>query len=154
MALLDDDLSQPATNYSDTFRITTLQKQDPTCITLLSWIRSADFPPWIEVKDYAQNLDRCGIIGIICRWMTMVRFGERGALRITCYNYWFPNQHANNCSCHIMHLCLATIWAGIEHWPSWHIAFIGRACRMMSKNALDNVLFVSKGSLRPDATTL
>ena len=50
VALLDDDLSQPATNSSDTFRMTTLQKQDPTCITLPSWIRSSDFPPWIEVK--------------------------------------------------------------------------------------------------------
>ena len=49
VALLDDDLSQPATISSDTFRITTLQKEDPVCIMLLSWITSGDFPPWIEV---------------------------------------------------------------------------------------------------------
>ena len=34
--LLDDDLSQPATNSSDAFRITALQKQDPTCVTRLN----------------------------------------------------------------------------------------------------------------------
>ena len=56
VALLDDDLSQPATISSDTFRITTLQKQDPTCITLLSWITSGDFPPWIEVKGLSPEL--------------------------------------------------------------------------------------------------
>ena len=39
--LLDDDLSQPATNSSDAFRITALQKQDPTCVTRL--------------KDYARD---------------------------------------------------------------------------------------------------
>ena len=56
VALLDDDLSQPATIASDTFRITTLQKQDPICITLLSWITSGDFPPWIEVKGLSPEL--------------------------------------------------------------------------------------------------
>ena len=56
VALLDDDLSQPATISSDTFRITTLQRQDPTCITLLSWITSSDFPPWIEVKGLSPEL--------------------------------------------------------------------------------------------------
>ena len=56
MALLDDDLSQPATISSDTFRITTLQKQDTTCSTLLSWITSGDFPPWIEIKGFSPEL--------------------------------------------------------------------------------------------------
>ena len=56
VTLLDDDLSQPATNSSDTLRITTLQKQDSTCSTLLSWIISADFPPWIEVKGLCPEL--------------------------------------------------------------------------------------------------
>ena len=56
VALLDDDLSQPATHSSDTFCITTLQKQDPTCITLLSWIKSAEFPPFIEVKGLCPEL--------------------------------------------------------------------------------------------------
>ena len=56
VALLDDDLSQPATISGDTFRITTLQKQDPTCITLLSWITSGDFPPWIKVKGLSPEI--------------------------------------------------------------------------------------------------
>ena len=57
MALLDDDLSQPATISSDTFRyLTTLQKQDPICITLRLWIMSGDFPPWIEVKGLSPEL--------------------------------------------------------------------------------------------------
>ena len=56
VALLDDDLSQPAKISSDTFRIATLQKQDSTCITLLSWITSGDFPPWIEIKGLSPEL--------------------------------------------------------------------------------------------------
>ena len=56
VALLDDDLSQLATVSGDTFHITTLQKQDPVCITLLSWITSGDFPPWIKIKGLSPEL--------------------------------------------------------------------------------------------------
>ena len=56
VALLDDNLLQPATISSDTLSITTLQKQDSICITLLSWITSGDFPPWIEVKGLSPEL--------------------------------------------------------------------------------------------------
>ena len=103
VSLLDDDLSQPATNSSDTFHITTLQKQDLTCITLLSWIISADFPPWIEVKGL------CPKLRLLWHHRNNLSVDDNGAIwrkRITCYNCWFPNRHANNYSCHIMHLCL------------------------------------------------
>ena len=56
MALLDEGLSQPATISGDSFRISALQKEDPVCITLQSWITSGDFPPWIEVKGLSPDL--------------------------------------------------------------------------------------------------
>ena len=50
VALLDDDLSQPAAISGDSFQISALQKEDPVCITLRLWITSGDFHLWIEVK--------------------------------------------------------------------------------------------------------
>ena len=44
VAQLDDDLSRPATQTGEVFRITALQLEDATCITLLEWIRSEGFP--------------------------------------------------------------------------------------------------------------
>ena len=80
----------------------------------------------------------------------MVWFGEKGVLRVLCYSCWFPSRPVNNYSCHTMHLCLEVIWAGTGHWPSWLIASIGRASRMMSRNASSNVPFASRGNHRPD----
>ena len=56
VAQLDDDLSRPASQSSENFRITALQLQDTTCITLLAWIRSDAFPPWAEVKSLCPEL--------------------------------------------------------------------------------------------------
>ena len=56
VALLDDDLSQPTAILSDSFRISALQKDDPVCITLHSWISSGEFPSWIEVKGLSPEL--------------------------------------------------------------------------------------------------
>ena len=50
VAQLDHDLSQPTAISGDSFRISNLQREDPVCITLHSWISSGDFPPWVEVK--------------------------------------------------------------------------------------------------------
>ena len=52
MAQLDDDLSQPTaiSITGDSFHISTLQREDPTCITLHAWISSGEFPSWNEVK--------------------------------------------------------------------------------------------------------
>ena len=50
MAQLDDDLSQPTAIAGDAFRISTFQREDPTCITLHAWISSGEFPSWTEVK--------------------------------------------------------------------------------------------------------
>ena len=38
------------------FSITTIQLKDPTCVTLLEWIRSDTFPPWTEVKSLCPEL--------------------------------------------------------------------------------------------------
>ena len=50
VAQLDDDLSQPTAIAGDSFRISTLQREDHTCITLHTWISSGEFPSWTEVK--------------------------------------------------------------------------------------------------------
>ena len=50
IAQLDDDLSRPVSQSGEVFSITALQMEDPTCITLLEWIRSDTFPPWMELK--------------------------------------------------------------------------------------------------------
>ena len=52
VVLLDDDLSQPDTISGASFRITTLQKEDPVCITLVSWITSGDFRYILVIADY------------------------------------------------------------------------------------------------------
>ena len=56
VAQLDDDLSRPASQSGEVFNITALQKEDPTCITLLEWIQSDNFPPWAEVKSMCPDL--------------------------------------------------------------------------------------------------
>ena len=45
VAQLDDDLSKLATRTGEAFRISALQLEDTTCITLLEWIRADVFPP-------------------------------------------------------------------------------------------------------------
>ena len=56
VAQLDDDLSRPASQSEEIFRITDLQFEDPTCVTLLEWIRSDTVPPWMEVKSLCPEL--------------------------------------------------------------------------------------------------
>ena len=67
VAQLDDDLSGPATRIGEAFRISALQLEDATCVTLLEWIRAASFPPGRKLRDYARKYDCCGTIEIICR---------------------------------------------------------------------------------------
>ena len=55
-AQLDDDLSRPASQAGELFRITALQLEDSTCVTVLEWIRSDTFPPWTEVKSLCPEL--------------------------------------------------------------------------------------------------
>ena len=47
---LTNDLSQPTAIAGDSFRISTLQREDPTCITLHTWISSGELPPWSAMK--------------------------------------------------------------------------------------------------------
>ena len=56
IARLDDDLSQPAAISGDAFRISALQREDPVCITLHSWVVADEFPPWAEVKSMTPEL--------------------------------------------------------------------------------------------------
>ena len=56
MALLYDDMSRPASQAGELFRVTGLQLEDTTCAKLLEWIRSDTFPPWAEVKSLCPEL--------------------------------------------------------------------------------------------------
>ena len=56
IAQLDDDLSRPASQSGEVFSISALQREDPTCVTLLEWIRSDTFPPWTEVRSLCPEL--------------------------------------------------------------------------------------------------
>ena len=56
VAQLDDDMSKPASQAGELFRITALQLEDATCVTLLEWIRSDAFPLWAEVKSLCPEL--------------------------------------------------------------------------------------------------
>ena len=56
VAQLDDDLSRPASQTGEVFRITALQLEDTTYITLLQWIRSDVFPHWAEVKSLCPEI--------------------------------------------------------------------------------------------------
>ena len=56
IAQLDDDLSRPASQPGEVFNISALQMEDPTCVTILEWIRSDTFPPWTEVKSLCPEL--------------------------------------------------------------------------------------------------
>ena len=67
VAQLDDDLSGPATKSGEAFRISALQLEDITCITLLEWIRADVFPPGKKLRDYARKYDCCGTTVITCR---------------------------------------------------------------------------------------
>ena len=56
IALFDGDFSQPSAVASDSFRISALQKEDPVCITLSSWISLVTFPAWSGVKGLCPEL--------------------------------------------------------------------------------------------------
>ena len=56
VALLDDDMSRPASQAGELFRVTGLQLEDITCATLLEWIRLDTFPLWAEVKSLCPEL--------------------------------------------------------------------------------------------------
>ena len=62
IALLDDDLSQPSTVVSDSFRISAPQKEDPVCNTLSSWISSGT--PGRRLSACVRNCGGCGTIVI------------------------------------------------------------------------------------------
>ena len=52
VAQLDDDLSRPASQTGETFRITALQLQDTTCTTLLEWDPVRYFSPMGGSKEF------------------------------------------------------------------------------------------------------
>ena len=114
VAQLDDDLSRPASQAGELFRITALQLADTTCVTLLEWIRSDTFPACHCVRNY----DVCGTTGIICQRTQMEWCGGRGAPIVLKYNYWYRRQEDRNYFWLITIRCLGVIWAGTARWPA------------------------------------
>ena len=119
IAKLDDDLSQPAAISGDSFRISTLQREDPVCTTLHSWIVADEFPPWAEVKSMLPEL--CSLWhhrnnlsvddnGILWR----KRSSQSPLLQLL-----VPKAAANSCSCLTM----------LHYFVS-----IGRVCRTTLRN--------------------
>ena len=94
VAQLDDDLSRPASQSSENFSITTLQLEDPTCVTLLEWVRSDTFPPWTEVKSLCPDLHHKNNLSVD----EMVFCGGNGVPKYLNYNYCYPNQDENSYS--------------------------------------------------------
>ena len=123
IALLDDNLSQPSAVVSDSFRISTLKKEDPVCITLSSWISSGTFPSWacVWLWHHHNNLtvDDSGIIG-------RKRSTQSPLLQLLVPK---PGRKELFLSYHAC--CLVAIWVVIVHWHDWPIASIGPGCLMM-----------------------
>ena len=96
VAQLDDDLSRPASQAGELFRIPAVQLEDTTCVTLLEWIRSDTFPPWAEVKSLCPELrflwhHRNNLSNLF--YTTRTEWcGGRGVLIILNFNYWYRRQ--------------------------------------------------------------
>ena len=67
VAQLDNDLSGLVTRTGEAFRISALQLEDTTCVTMLEWIRADVFPPGRRLRDYARKYYCCGTTVIICQ---------------------------------------------------------------------------------------
>ena len=102
VAQLDDDLSRPASQSGEVCSITALQLTDPTCVTLLEWIRSDTFPPWKEVKSL------CPELRFLWHHKNNLSADANGVLwrkrssAVSNYNYWYQNLEENDYSWLIM----------------------------------------------------
>ena len=114
VAQLDDDLSRPASQSGELFRITDLQLED---ITLLEWIRSDTFPHGRRLSPCIGSCDFCGTIGIICQRTRTEWSGGRGVLMNLNFNNWYPKREENSYFWPITPRCLGAIWAGTAHLP-------------------------------------
>ena len=65
VAQLDDDLSRPASQADELFRITALQLEDNTCVTVWSGSGRILFLHGRRLSHCVRNCDSCGITGII-----------------------------------------------------------------------------------------
>ena len=154
VALLNDDLSQPTAIASDSFRISALQKEDPVCITLSSWISSGVFPTWAEVRGLCLELrllwhhrnnltvDYNGII-----WRK--RSTQSPLLQLLVpkpgREQLFLSYHASLFGGHLgRNRTLAQLA---------HRFYVGPGWQMMLNNGSDSVLCASKGSRRLDDIT-
>ena len=118
VAQLDDDLSSPASQAGELFRITALQLADTTCVTLWSGSGRIHFLHGRRLSHCVRNCDFCGTTGIICLQTRMEWFGGNGAPIAINFNYWYRRQEGRNYFWPITLRCLGVIWAGTARWPA------------------------------------
>ena len=118
VAQLDDDLSQPTAIAGDSFRISALQREDPTCITLHAWISSGEFPSWTEVKGLHPELRSLWHHRNNLSLDDNGLFGGSGVHRDLNYNCSSLSLAGNGSSWLTMPPCWVAIWAGTRHWPA------------------------------------
>ena len=87
-----------------------------TCVTLLEWIRAADFPPWKDVKGlcpeirllwHHRNNLSADANGVIWR--------EEKCTRVASYSYSYQDRPESLCFRRITLRCLAVIWDETAH---------------------------------------
>ena len=130
IARLDDDLSQPAEISGDSFRISALQREDPVCITLHSWIVADEFPPWAEVKSMLPELRS------LWHHRNNLSVDENGTLwrkrssQSAPLQLLVPRPAGNNYFCLITLHCMVVTWDEHGPWRDWLTGSIGRECQM------------------------
>ena len=154
VAQLDDDLSRPASQSSEMFSMTTLQLEDPTCVTLLFLLGR-------RLSHCVRSCDCCGIMRIICQQIRMVFCGGSGVQKYIDYSYWYQNQdrwlpvlrpkvlHSYNCfyrvifyvslTCESSGLCIIT-WVhfgGAVSYPLSYLLKLWRAHTWFSAGMVD-----------------
>ena len=115
IARLDDDLSQPAEISGDSFRISALQREDPVCITLHSWIVADEFPPWAEVKSMLPELVNLSVYDNGTLWRRRTSPAGNNSSYLTTLH------------------CMVVTWDGHRPWRDCLTVSIGRECRMTSR---------------------
>ena len=148
IARLDDDLSQPAAISGDAFRISALQREDPVCITLHSWVVADEFPPWVEVKGMTPELRS------LWHHRNNLSVDDNGTLwrRRSSQSALLQLLVRNSSSCLTTLHCMVVTWEGRGPWRGCLTASIGRVCLTTSRNGWVSVWRPSNGSHRWAAT--
>ena len=119
VAQLDDDLSRPASQAGELFRIS------PPCSSRIisvsqCWSGSGRilFLHGRRLSHCVRNCDFCGTTGITYQRTRMEWHGGSGAPIVINFNYWYRRQEDRHYFWPITLHCLGVIWAGPARWPA------------------------------------